>query len=130
MRAALAELRAACPHPWKARSKLRGVLCRRPHFPLLVTFPAMVSVARVWIGGQLWSGVYVRNARRRRSNSDATCKNQNPMSLLIPSTVRDTQPPGGADGEESVPFVCFSGSVEARLPDGVAPSTGALCGAS
>lgn len=43
-------------------------------------------------------------------------KNQNPMSLLIPSTVRDTQP----SGEEAVPFtrvfVSVSASGEARLP--------------
>ena len=52
------------------------------------------------------------------------------MSLLIPSKVREAQPPaGGADGEESVPFAGVSGSLEARGSDGVVVSV-VLFGAS
>lgn len=47
------------------------------------------------------------------------------MSFLSPWNVRDTQPSGGVDGEDSVPFVGAAASVEARLPEvlpEVAPS--------
>ena len=58
-------------------------------------------------------------------------ENQKPMSRLIPPNVRDTQPSGRADGEDSVPFVDDADPVDARLPvvlDEVAPSEEGDCG--
>lgn len=102
---------------------------RCPLFAVLVSFPLVVNVALVRVCKPFWNA---------RSSNDAHVigsphVNQNPMSFLSPWNVRDTQPSGGAGGEDSVPFVGAAASVEARLSEllgEVAPSEDVLRGVS
>ncbi len=57
-------------------------------------------------------------------------ENQNPMSLLSPFNVRDTQLSGGEGEEEAVPFDVLSDSLAERSPEGADPSVEALGGGS